>query len=113
MESIKAEKRNCELAETYFNGLAVKTKAQEIAKTCTSYRRLLVVALGQLKRMQAATVALPRGPLRSEQEAILTTAEQEVKCLQGQTKIIKNMADACVFADGTFDSAAFFAMVSR
>ena len=61
LESAKAEKKNREVAETYFNWLEVKTKAQEIAKTRASYRRLLVVALGQLKRMRAVTVALPRG----------------------------------------------------
>ena len=94
MESAKAEKRNRELAETYFNWLAVKTKAQEIAKTHASYGRLLVVSRGQLKRMRAVAVALPPGPLRSEKEAILATAEQEAKYLQGQTTTLKNMADA-------------------
>ena len=59
----------------------MKTKAQEITKTHASYRRLLIVALGQLKRMRAVTVALPPGPLRSEQEAIPATEEQEVKYL--------------------------------
>ena len=50
--------------------------------------------------MRAVAVALPPGPLRSEQEAIITTAEHEVKYLQGQKKIIKNMAYACIFTDG-------------
>ena len=88
-------------------------KAQEIAKTRASYRRLVVVALGQIRRMRALAVALPPGPLRSEHEAILATAEQEAKFLQGQDTILKSMADACVFADDTWDPAAFFAMVGR
>ena len=71
------------MAETYFNWLAVKTKAQEIAKTRASYRRFLVVARGELKRTRAVAVALPQGPLRSEQEAVLATAEQEAKYLRG------------------------------
>ena len=72
----------------------MKSKATKIAKARASYRRLLVVALGRLKRMRAVAVALPPGPLRSEQEAIAATAEQEVKYLQGQTTILKKMADA-------------------
>ena len=44
METAKAEKRNREVEETYCNWLQVKMDAQEIAKTCTSYRRLLVVS---------------------------------------------------------------------
>ena len=84
-------------------------KAQEIAKTRASYRRLVVVALGQIRRMRALAVALPPGLLRLEHEAILATAEQEAKFLQGQSTTLKNMADACVF----LDLAAFFAMVGR
>ena len=66
MESVKVVKKNREVAETYFNRLAVKTQAQEIAKTHASYHRLLVVAMDQLRRRPAVTVALPPGPLRSE-----------------------------------------------
>ena len=72
----------------------METKAHEIAKTRAFYHRLLVVALGQLKRMRAAAVALPPVPLRSEQEAITVTTGQEVKYLQGQTTALKDMADA-------------------
>ena len=113
LEAVKSETRNREAAVTYYSWLAVKVKAQEIAKTRASYRRLVVVALGQIRRMRALAAAMPPGPLRSEQEAILVTAEQEAKFLQGQDTILKSMADACVFADDTWDPAAFFAMVGR
>ena len=113
MEAVKSETRNREAAETYYRWLAVKMKAQEIAKTRASYRRLAVFAQGQIRRMRELAVALPPGPLRSEHEAILATAEQEAKFLQGQDTIPKSMADACVFADDTWDPAAFFAMVGR
>ena len=95
------------------NGTVRRGRRTTTAIGCASYRRLLVVALGQLKRMRAVATALPPGPLRLEQEAINATAEQEVKYLQGQTTILKNMADACTFADDTWDPAAFFAMVRR
>ena len=113
LETAKAEKRNREAAKTYYNWPQVKMEAQEIAKTRASYRRLLVVALGQLKRIRAVAAALPVGPLCLEQEAIIATAEQEVKYLKGQTTILKGMADACIFADDTRDSAAYFAMGTR
>ena len=63
------------MAETYYNRLQVKMKAQEIAKRRASYRRPLVVALGQLKRMPAATASLPAGPLCFEQEVAIATAK--------------------------------------
>ena len=113
LETAKAEKRNREVAETYCNWLPVMMEAQEIAKTLDSYHRLFVVTLGQLMRMRAVAAALSPGPLRLEQEAITATADQEVKYLQGQTAILRNMAGAYIFADDTWGPAAFFAMVSR
>ena len=38
--------------------------------------------------------------------------EKEVNYLQSQTTTPKNMADACIFADESWDRAAFFAMFS-
>ena len=63
--------------------------AQEIAETRASYRRLLVVALSQLKRMRAVAAALSPGPLRFEQEATIATAEQEVKFLQATPRSLR------------------------
>ena len=61
--------------------------------------------------MRAVAAALSPGLLRMEQEATIATAEQEVKYLQDQTTALKNMADARIFADDTWGTAAFFAMV--
>ena len=91
--------------------LALGEDGQEIAKTRASCRFLLVVALGHLKRMRAVAAALSPGLLRMEQEATIATAEQEVKYLQDQTTALKNMAVARIFADDTWGTAAFFAMV--
>ena len=66
LEAAKAEKRNREMGTAYYNWLQMKMGAQEIAKTRASYRRLLVVALDQLKRMRAAAAALPPRPLSLE-----------------------------------------------